>query len=282
MKIKFLSFLVMICLLIGSFITPASARALTLVPQKITFLNKKGLMLEGWLFKPAGDGPYPAILMMHGCLGVYAFGDPTRDINSLYREWGNRLVNAGYVVLLVDSFTPRNVPQNQCGSGGGLSEVYLRPTDAYAGLNYLATQTFVDSTKVGLLGWSNGGSAVMSAMDVTRFKTSLNFKAAVAFYPGCGLHSAYGGLTESTWKPYDAFLILHGSADTVVRAGVCRSRIDIAKTLGATDISFAIYPHVQHSFDAATKVDSQFTQYDVDAKIAADERTMLFFDKRLH
>jgi dienelactone hydrolase len=34
-----------------------------------------------------------------------------------------------------------------------------RPADAYAALDFLADQSFVDNTNIGLLGWSNGGSA---------------------------------------------------------------------------------------------------------------------------
>jgi dienelactone hydrolase len=283
MKSKFLPSFVMTCMLIGSFLTPSSASALMVTPQKVTFLNNQGLTLEGWLFRPVGTTVHPAIVMLHGCMGVYSFGDPAQGVNSLYREWGNRLVKAGYAALLVDSFTPRNIPQEQCDrNGAGLSVVNIRASDAYAGLNYLASQAFVDPDKIGLLGWSHGGSGSMAAMDITKFRTLHNFKAAVAFYPGCGLNNLFGGLTDSTWKPYTSLIIFFGTADKVVSLADCKNRVRTAKALGATDLGIIVFPNAQHSFDVARKVDDHFTQYDVNAKTMADATAMLFFDKRLH
>ena len=281
MKYKSLSFVVGILLLVSLF-TPSSARALDIKPQKVTFVNAQGLTLIGWLFRPTGNGPYPAVVMMPGCLGAYSFGDPAKGINSVYREWGNRLVNAGYVALLVDSFTPRNAAQNQCGSGtAGVSEVNDRPYDAYAGLNYLASQAFVASNKIGLLGWSHGGSSAMAAMDATKLVKSSIFKAAAAFYPGCGMDNAFGGIKRSTWKPYAPLLILHGSADTVANPATCVTRVTLAQKLGATGLSINIFESAQHRFDGARQVANGFTQYDVDAKIAADAQVMYFFGVHL-
>ncbi|HXQ39201.1 MAG TPA: hypothetical protein VN843_34700, partial [Anaerolineales bacterium] len=101
MRFKSISFFVGILLLFGLFVPSSSARALSVEPQKVTFVNAQGITLIGWLFRPNGNGPYPAVVMMPGCLGAYSFGDPTQGINSLYYEWGDRLVGAGYVALLV-------------------------------------------------------------------------------------------------------------------------------------------------------------------------------------
>jgi len=281
MRSKSISFFVGILLFVSLFV-PASARAWSITPQKVTFANAQGITLIGWLFKPGGNGPYPAVVMMPGCLGAYSFGDPAKGINSVYREWGDRLVNAGYVALLVDSFTPRNVEQNQCGSGTtGVSEVNDRPYDAYAGLQYLASQAFIIKGKVGLLGWSHGGSSIMATMDTTKFVTNSAFKAAAVFYPGCGLSRAFSGTKLSTWKPYAPFLILHGSADTVANPATCVTRVTRAQSLGATSVTINIFANAQHRFDGARQVANGFTQYDVDAKIAADAQVMHFFSTNL-
>ena len=278
MRVKSISFFVGMILLFSLFASSSSARAWSIKPQKVSFINAQGITLIGWLFKPGGNGPYPAVVMMPGCLGAYSFGDPAKGINSVYREWGDRLVGAGYVALLVDSFTPRNALQNQCGNGTtGVSEVNDRPYDAYAGLNYLASQAFVASNKIGLLGWSHGGSSTMAAMDTTKFIANSSFKAAVAFYPGCGLSNAFGGIKRSTWRPYAPFVILHGSADTVASPATCATRLALAQRLGATSVTINIYENAQHRFDGARQVANAFTQYDVDAKIAADAQVMHFF-----
>ena len=278
MKLKPLYISMVIVLLVGLFVTPSPALAWTSTPQKVTFTNAQGITLTGWLFKPAGSGPFPAVVMMHGCNGVYSYSDPTRGLAKLYREWGDRLVTAGYVALLVDSFTPRNAAQNECGNGSaGVSEVNDRPYDAAAGLKYLAAQSDIAASRIGLLGWSHGGSATMVSMDATKYGTSNNFKVAAAFYPGCGLYDALGGVKNSTWKPYAPFAILIGSADTAVSVDYCKTRVSNAQILGATNTSITVYANAKHSFDGATQVTSTFTQADVDAKKAADSKVMTLF-----
>lgn len=192
-------------------------------------------------------------------------------------------MKVGYVALLVDSFTPRNAPQNQCGIGSVVvSEVNERPHDAYAGLIYLMSKSYVDPNKVGLLGWSHGGSAAMSSMDVSKFHGSLNFKIAVTFYPGCGLYNAFGGVSTSMWKPYAPFVVLIGSADTVISPTNCQIRLSRAQTLGASGTSLGIFPNAHHSFDLARSVTTTFTQDDVNAKTAFDPLAMQIFAAFLH
>jgi dienelactone hydrolase len=282
MKLKALSFFVGIFLFVSSLAAPLPAKAWTVQPQKVAFLNAQGIMLTGWIFKPGGAGPFPAVVMMHGCAGVYSYSDPARGINSLYREWGDRLIADGYAALLVDSFTPRKALQNQCELARPVvSEVKVRHLDAYAGLKFLASKPYVDVSKVALLGWSQGGSSVMAAMHVGRAGPVYRFKAAAVFYPGCGLRNAFGGISQSTWRPYAPFMIFHGSADAVVRPAICRTRVTRAQILGATFTRIIIYRNAQHSFDTATALGGSFTQADVDAKLAADARIMQFFAGRL-
>ena len=111
------SFFVIMIGLLAMFAAPVRmASAWSVTPQDVSFTNQQGIVILGKLFKPAGAGPFPAVVMMHGCSGIYSNSNPTSGVASINREWGDRLVAAGYVALLVDSFTPRNAPQNQCGS----------------------------------------------------------------------------------------------------------------------------------------------------------------------
>src|SRR5262249_26263116 len=49
------------------------------------------------LARPAGPGPFPAIVVMHGCNGVAPH----------YRAWTETLRSWGYVAMLVNSFSSR-------------------------------------------------------------------------------------------------------------------------------------------------------------------------------
>src|SRR5687768_2944287 len=59
------------------------------------------LEIPATLLKPDGEGPFPAIVIMHDCsgLGPRSSGAPWR--------WSRDLVEQGYVVLIPDSFSPR-------------------------------------------------------------------------------------------------------------------------------------------------------------------------------
>ena len=66
----------------------------------ITFnSHREGQRLTGVLRKPGGPGPFPAVVLMHGCGGI----QPGNEI------WASDLTTWGYVTLLVDSFTPRGL-----------------------------------------------------------------------------------------------------------------------------------------------------------------------------
>jgi len=252
------------------------ATATSVVPEDVSFLNQQGIQITGKLYKPTGSGPFPAVVMLHGCSGIFSLSDPTKGVGSVYTEWGDRLVTAGYVGLLVDSYTPRAAPQNQCGTSV-TSPVEARPYDAYAAYNYLDSQTYVTDS-VGLLGWSAGGSSAMATMVYTA-SAQADFKAAVIFYAGCGLNNAFNGLSKSSWKPYAPVLFLHGTADATVAISACQTRVSRAKLLGASTLNgnatdIIAYTGAHHSFDLAKQVGGDFTSEDVAAKTDADQEAM--------
>lgn len=257
-----------------------SAPAWSQSVQDVSFVNSQGVLLTGKLYRPSWSGARPAVVLMHGCAGIYSYSDPARGIARLYTEWANRLASAGYVALLVDSFGPRGTPQNQCGNGPvGVSEVSDRPHDANAARAFLASRTGeVDGQRIALLGWSHGGSSTFSALSNT-MATAGGFRAGFAFYPGCGLYNAFGGISTSTYVPYAPLLILHGGADPLYQSGYCPTRIQRAIELGAgtasgNPIEMIVYSGAQHSFDNARKVDGEYTIYDVNAKSSADAEVM--------
>jgi poly(3-hydroxybutyrate) depolymerase len=85
-------------------------------------------LIQGHLTRPAGDGRYPAVIVVHGCTGL------PEDVKTGAAKgfWSEQLERAGYVVLMVDSFTSRNV-DNACTAGGP-----SRVADAHGALAFLA------------------------------------------------------------------------------------------------------------------------------------------------
>ena len=58
-------------------------------------------MLTGRLLRPSGAGPHPAVVMLHGCGGLYARNGRVSPRNVW---WATHLQRQGYEVLMVDSF----------------------------------------------------------------------------------------------------------------------------------------------------------------------------------
>lgn len=200
----------------------------------------KPVTLTGWLFRPAGAGPFPALVLMHGCGGMYA---SQGDLTPSYRRWAGLLNEQGYVALLVDSFNPRGHWSICDQQKRTILQSRERVADAYAALRWLSEQPFVAKGRVGLLGWSNGASGTLYAMRRAS-KLGTGFRGAVAFYPGCT------ALSRATppYQPYAPLLILSGEADDWTPAGPCIRLASTARSSGAS-VEIVTYPGAHHSFD---------------------------------
>jgi dienelactone hydrolase len=143
-------------------------------------------ILDGYLFRPAGGDRRPAVVFLHGCGGL--FSRTTGLIESRERAWASELNGRGYAVLMLDSFGPRNHGE-MCSQSGFDRELYLkRPGDAYAALFYLQAQPYVRSDRIGVMGWSEGGGAILYAIRTQSLGRPAelpqgDFRAAVVFYP---------------------------------------------------------------------------------------------------
>jgi dienelactone hydrolase len=222
------------------------------------------------LIKPDGDGPFPAVVVMHDCsgLGPRSSGSPAR--------WAEQLVSQGFVVLLPDSFTPRGFADGVCtlpGRQSASANGYVRAADAYGALAALRALPFVDGKRVGLMGGSHGGSATLAAMaapavadDALAAAKRAGFAAAVALYPGCaaryGHWSTYRqkGLSfgppagyAGTYEPTAPLLILIGEQDDWTPAEPCRRLAEASRAAGHP-VEIEVYPGAHHAFDSQRPV----------------------------
>ena len=110
--------------------------------------------IDATLVRPAGDGPFPAVVQLHGCAGL----EPQS-----YR-WAHWLAERGYVSLVVDSFGPRGV-KGDCRTGPDEPPITARFDDAMGALRYLQAQPFVRADRVAAIGWSQGGVYAMAVIN---------------------------------------------------------------------------------------------------------------------
>lgn len=196
--------------------------------------DAKASRVTGYLARPPGAGPFAAIVAMHGCGGVRkANGKGSKKMI----DWGRRLRDAGYVVLFVDSFGSRG--------HGSLCKTMPRPVtqqdrsgDVAGAADWLAGQDFVDPKRIALIGWSNGGTAVLWAAEPKWRPRRADFAAAIAFYPWCRKI-----LKDTLWRPRLPLTILIGSADDWTPAAPCTR---ISKRWGSRIV---VYDGAYHSFD---------------------------------
>ena len=109
-----------------------------------------GDRIQGILYKPDGDGPFPAVVLLPRCDGFTPF--IRNQLPEILSSWG-------YLVLAVDGLTSRAV-SDPCND----TKVDTL-ADAYGALLYLATQPFVDKQRVGVLGIASGGRVALTVAD---------------------------------------------------------------------------------------------------------------------
>lgn len=200
--------------------------------EQVRFAAPDGTIVTGWLGKPEGKGPFPAIVALHGCAGLWTKG----ALNARHADWSDRLQAAGFVVLFPDSFRSRGV-ESVCGTKDRDIRPKGRALDAFAAAAWLDGQAFVAKGRIGLLGWSNGGSAALYAAGTPHRPDGVGFGAVVAFYPGCRLIGREG------WSARVPTTILHGAEDDWTPPAPCQQ---LAAGGGAR---FVAYPGAYHDFD---------------------------------
>ena len=242
-------------------------------PDTVSFRSSEGnvlggaLTLTGRLKKPEGDGPFPAIVLLHGCGGMQA----NRD-----HRWAERIAGWGYVTLQADSFRPRGL-SNVCTYSGRDSTDILqkRVTDAYDAKHYLAGLPFVDRSRIAVMGWSHGGATTLETLYL---KKDDPFRAAIAFYPSC--RRMLTGLNAP-------LMILIGEADDWTPAGRCVAAMPKEKS--AFEVVLKVYPGAYHGFDGLGKSrnvrgsrgGAHRLEYQPEAEADAVVRVKAFFEKHL-
>jgi carboxymethylenebutenolidase len=251
-------------------------------PERVSFPSNDGkTTLTGYLFLPdAGTAQKrPAIVMMHGRAGAYSSrANGVYDASTLskrHQAWGALWASHGYVALMVDGFGPRGYAQgfprhSYDSRPEELNEVTVRPLDAAGALAYLRTRHDVDGARIGLQGWSNGGSATLATMAAPN-----GFAAALAFYPACGLKGAF----DAGYKPAAPVRVFIGTADKEVSPKRCEALVAASRAAGG-DIGIELYAGATHGFDdPSTK--RQRVQANAAATEDAVEKAVRFFGERL-
>ena len=223
-------------LLLAPLPTPAPAQG---APERVALSRThrgKSVTITAELLLPPGAGKVPAMVIVHGSGGVSAEREG---------RYAREMVGLGVAALVIDSFRGRGIAstvQDQAQvSSAEMTE------DAFAALKTLAGHPRIEAKRVGLIGFSKGGTVALLAAHEARAARALppvlRFALHVPVYPWCG--SLYFK-PKSTGAP---IYMLLGGADTYVGVAPCQENAASLKAEGA-HVEVTVFPGAGHGFDA--------------------------------
>ncbi len=174
----------------------------------------KKMPLNGRVWYPEGDGPFPLALIVHGNHDPQDYSDPG------YRYLGEQLASRGFILVSVDE----NFINGLSGENDGRGWLLLKHLELWKKWNDSAGSPFrgkVDMHQIALMGHSRGGEAIAHAAtfnrlkyypDDAKVKLDFNFdiKSLVAIAPVDGQYKP-----ASVFEPLENvnYLVIHGSHD---------------------------------------------------------------------
>lgn len=201
---------------------------------KQTFKGK-AITITGELYLPPGSAKVPAMVIHHGSGGV---------TDERERRYARELVTIGVAALVLDSFTGRDVTSTVRDQAAVSTNDMLG--DAFAALKILAGHARIDGARVGIVGFSKGGSVALLAAHEVRaapaLPAGLRFALHVPFYPAC---------VTQHYKPKTTgapIYLLLGGADTYVGVAPCQEYAAALKAEGAR-VEIVVFQDAMHGFD---------------------------------
>ncbi|MBW5435304.1 prolyl oligopeptidase family serine peptidase [Bradyrhizobium canariense] len=186
----------------------------------------------------SGSTKQPLVILLHSASGPITDGAP-------YEEWPRVLNEIGIATFAVDSYAGRGLV-NYPGDPNKISFL-TRIIDAYRALDVAAKDPRIDTSRVAVMGFSQGASAALYS-SMARFQKmygspDLHFVGYISAYAICGTHFQDD---ENVSGP---ILMLHGTADDLTPITPCR---EYAERLSKAGKSARIleYPDAFHQFDA--------------------------------
>ncbi|MDP7126570.1 MAG: S9 family peptidase [Candidatus Marinimicrobia bacterium] len=241
-------------------------------PELFTISTSDGFQMPAQILKPADFDPkkkYPLI--------YHIYGGPSAP--TVYNQWqgaslffDNMLVERGYIIVRFDHRSSTGISKNLENRLNLLISGPREMEDIVDGIKWLKSQSYIDPNRVGIWGWSGGGSFTLNAMTNTK-----EFKAGISGAPVTDWHyydTKWGefamkrpqdnpegydltSLVKSAKNLHGRLLLIHGTYDDNVHPQNSWHFIDeLIKANIMFDMMF--YPMRMHGFsDKPAKIHRQ-------------------------
>ncbi len=212
--------------------------------QQRSFEQVRQLLLPHLkIMQPASSGRHPAILFFHGCGGLHE----SRSIRA------QAAVDRGFVAILVDSYTGRNIDWERTCNGVQLPG-FQRAADVFVALDIARKLPSVDPQQLFLVGYSHGAWTILEALALgDQLPWGLSdspghnldgVRGLVAWYPYCGLGAQY----THELRTDIPVLMLMAAQDHTTPAEPCIHFAQLEQA-GGQPVTWRLYPGVDHGFD---------------------------------
>ena len=154
-------------------------KALGWRPKEFVKTKSGNLTLDAWMIKPMDFDPtkkYPVIIEVYG----EPASSTVQDVWGGGDTWNQYMANQGYIVVSIDN-RGANVPRGREWRKCIYGEVgTFASEDQARGIQELGRKySFIDMTRIGITGWSGGGSQTLNCM--FRYPDVFSTGIAIAF-----------------------------------------------------------------------------------------------------
>lgn len=243
------------------------------------FDNARGETIRARWFVPDVEEPLPAVVVLHGSGGLFRQLEPgettdnapcSSEMERQFQEWAELLPSEGYVTLMPSSFASRGFCDYNEDAPPDFDEearLVARVFDLYGGIEALCADARVRCDRIGLLGFSNGGSATVLGLHEQLGAVielgglpppAAEPRLGVAYYPGCGLQG-FVSLSEDPARLSDHYYpraplwVQHASLDGLLDNCELRdrqSRAVATERSVESALDLHVYDGADHGFDS--------------------------------
>lgn len=229
---------------------------------------------------PDGEGPFPAVLLLHACLGNLGHVD----------EWARRLQSRGYVTVVVNSTKARGIEGHfdyMAVCSGRVLRPADRERDIVISIERLVQLQNVDQKRIGIVGFSHGGWTALGFLgrqpETNSMGTKTDYRvgvvSVVAVYPYCG-GEIESGLER--WPRDIQMLMLLAGSDWTVGTAKCEELARDMRSRGYA-VSVHTYTGARHGYDVdPALLDGYDERYHESAALDTRRRIIDFLDETLH